>query len=271
MKLRTGLVVVAACVFGIVLLKHYSAGDTHQPHARARHAEAPAAASSMALAADHSAGRNSGPAFFLPITGGKPRPRAPMDPFFRVPRTRDGLPLENDAFVAESVEEQRWLDRNGYPNSQQVAAYSSASDFTLEQAAAHGDQVAAVELASRQLMRGDPEAGGKLMTAGMNGSSFALSKLAAYLMYSKQGNPELGYAVSRVVELRGDWRSGLGRDLFLPHPLTAVQKARAEGQAFQMLDSFRRHSPVQPYIDPRPFPPLSKAESGAQGSPFRGL
>jgi hypothetical protein len=271
MKLRTGLVVVAACVFGIVLLKCYPADESHPPDARTRHAEAPATASSMAVAADDGADQSSSAAYFLPITGGRPRPRAPMDPFFRVPKTRNGLPLENDVFVAESVEEQRWLDRNGYPNSQQLAAYSSASDFTLEQAAAHGDQVAGVELASRQLMQGDPEASGKLMTAGMNGSSFALSKLAAYLMYSKHGNPELGYAVSRVVELRGDWRSGLGRDLFLPHPLTPVQKARAEGKAFQMLDSFRRHSPVQPYIDPRPFAPLSKNEPGSEPPPLRGL
>jgi hypothetical protein len=181
-----------------------------------------------------------------------------MDPFFRVPKTRNGLPLEGEHFIAESVQEQRWLDRNGYPNTQQMATYSAASNMTLEQAAASGDNVAEVMLTARQLAHGDPKAAGKLMTAGMNGSSYALSTLASYLAGGKHGNPELGYAVSRVVELRGDWRAGITRDFMFRVPLTPLQKTRAEGEAIRMLDSFRKHSPINPYVDPRPLRPQTK-------------
>jgi hypothetical protein len=264
MKWRIGLIVVVICVIGIALQKHYAADNAVQSDERIELAPASTNSSPHILVAGE-AGQRDRPATFVPITGGKPRARASMDPFFRVPKTRHGLPLEHDPFVAESVEEQRWLDRNGYPNSQQWAAYSTAPEIVLEQAAAHGDSVAEVMLAARQLSHGDPRAGGKLMTAGMNGSSFALHMLASYLISAKHGNPELGYAVSRVVELRGDWRAGITREFGFRVPLTQVQRARAEGKAFQMLDSFRRHSPVYPYVDPRPLPPLSRDEPSKPG------
>lgn len=259
MKWRIGASLIVACTLGIVLLKHYAAPAAQQSVAQTSSTEesAPTLSTTREAVDAH---QSDGLTTFVPITGGRPRTRAPIDPFSRVPKTRNGLPLDNDVFVAKSVEEQRWLDRNGYPNSEQLSAYSSASTLTIEQAAAHGDQIAEVELASRQLLRGDPKAAGKLMTAGMNGSSFALSRLAAYLSSGKHGNPELGYAVSRVLELRGDWRAGIGREFGFEAPLTSIQKARAEGKALQILDSFRRHSPVQPYIDPRPLSPPSKDE-----------
>src|SRR5690348_7507960 len=119
---------------------------------------------------DRNKDRGNGLRYFVPITGGKPRPLATMDPFFRVPKTRDGLPFSDDPFVAESVQEQQWLDRHGYPNAKQWAAYSTASDLVLEQAAAAGDNVADVMLAARPLSQGDTRASGKLMTAGKNGS-----------------------------------------------------------------------------------------------------
>lgn len=191
-------------------------------------------------------------AYFIPLTGGKPRPLATMDPFSLVPKTREGLPLDNDPFVAESPQEQRWLDRNGYPNAKQWMAYSAAPDMVLEQAATAGDGIADVMLAARQLAHGDIRASGKLMVAGMNGSSFALSLLAAYLASGKNGNPELGYAVSRVIELRGDWRAGIMRDVMFRVPLSPEQKFRAENKAAQLFNDFKAHSRVQPYVDPRP-------------------
>lgn len=58
-----------------------------------------------------------------------------FDPFQQVPKTRMGLPLEDDPFVAESEEERRWLDRNGYPNAVQWESYTQASDYELSLAA----------------------------------------------------------------------------------------------------------------------------------------
>jgi len=257
MKRHLSLIVVVACVCGGVLLKYYSADDVPQSGGQSNQADVSAHSSpkSEILA---TRGHDDRDINFVPITGGKPRSRAPMDPFFRIPKSRNGLPLKDEHFVAESVQEQRWLDRNGYPNTQQMAAYSAASTFTLEQAAAHGDDVAAVMLAARQLAHGDPKAAGKLMTAGMNGSSYALSLLASYMAGAKHGNPELGYAVSRVVELRGDWRAGITRDFMFPVPLTPLQKARAEAEAIKILDNLRAHSPVIPYVDPRPPRPQTK-------------
>lgn len=262
MKLRIGLAVAAACVFGVIFFKYYSAGNARQLDERTSLADvlipSPAASNVNVPAANDDVGQQYQTASFIPITGGKPRARASMDPFFRVPKTRSGLPLEDDYFVAESPQEQRWLDRNGYPNTQQMAAYSAAPDIVLEQAAAHGDSIAEVMLTGRQLAHGDPKAAGKLMTAGMNGSSYALSTLASYLAGGKHGNPELGYAVSRVVELRGDWRAAITRDFMFRVPLTSIQKARAEAEAIRMLDSFREHSRVQPYVDSRPPRPQTK-------------
>ncbi len=259
MKWRVGLSVACICIIGAALIRHYSASNAHRPDEQVSQADIPAdMPPDQGRTTNGNSNQRDNPTYFIPITGGKPRARAPMDPFFRVPKTRNSLPLENDQFVAESVQEQQWLDRNGYPNSLQWAAYSSAPDVTLEQAAAHGDNVADIMLTARQLAHGDPKAGGKLMTAGMNGSSFALSMLASYLANGKHGNPELGYAISRVIELRGDWRSGMTRDVMFRTPLTPEQKARGESEAIKLLDSFRNHSPVQPYVDPRPLRPQTK-------------
>lgn len=200
MHMKWGIALpVVIFALGGILLFHYRAGNDAAAEEQVTHATVPESRPSKPDATTpKDAHAHVAESYFLPITGGKPRQRAPMDPFFRVPRTRNGMPLAGDQFVAESVEEQRWLDRHGYPNSQQWAAYSRASDLELEQAAAHGDSVAAVFLASHQLARGDPAASGRLMTAGMNGSSFAIHELSAYLTGARNGNPELGYALSRV-------------------------------------------------------------------------
>ena len=191
-------------------------------------------------------------ATFVPITGGPPRPIGAIDPFPNVPRSRAHEPLVGDPFIAQSVQEQQWLDRNGYPNAEQLAAYSTASDLALEQAAEHGDSVASVELAARQLAKGDPQASGKLMTAGANGSSYALSLLASYMAAGKYGNPELAYALSRVVEMRGDWRMPLTRDAMFPTPLTEQQRLQGEAEALRLFKQLAGKNGTQNFTDPRP-------------------
>ena len=198
--------------------------------------------------------------YFTPITGGNVRLRAPIDPFPNVPKDRSNQPLQGDPFIAESAQEQRWLDRNGYPNAEQWKAYSTASDLALEQAAAHGDSVAEVMLTGRQLAKGDSKATEKLITAGSNGSTFALSLLASYMANGKHGNPEMGYALSRLIELRGDWRAGITRDMMFRSTLTAEQRVRGEAEAIRLLHAFSRGAGAQTYLDPRPLSPKIKED-----------
>lgn len=253
---------VALGILAVILIGRHAVGDGTQDGPQAVEQVQTATVvkdavfSSKPNAETKEAVERSSTGYFIPITGGRPRPRATRDPFFRVAKTRDGLPIDGDPFVAESAEEQRWLDRNGYPNAEQLKEYSVAPHIVLEQAAAHGDSVAEVMLTARQLHHGDASAGGKLLAAGVNGSSYALSLLSSYLSDTKRGNPELGYAIARVVELRGDWRAGITRDLMLARPLSPLQRARAEGEAFKLLDNFRNNSPIQPYVQPRPMSPL---------------
>lgn len=174
-----------------------------------------------------------------------------VHPFPNVPRTRTGMDLESDPFVAESVEEQRWLDRNGYPNEQQLAAYSTASNQMLERAVQAGDKLAAVVLAGRKLGAGDALAGAELMTAGANGSGYALSTLAAYMAGSSKGNPSLAYSLLRVNELRGDWRSAIARSQ-LPVDLDSLERAKAEAEALRMFREMQRNSSLRNFVDPRP-------------------
>lgn len=181
--------------------------------------------------------------------------RTKLGPFSHLPQTRRGLPLESDPFVADSIEEQEWLDRNGYPNAEQWKAYSSASDGLLAQAAAGGDEIAAVMLDGRALATGDREAPSRLLKAAQNGSLFSLSLLQAYMAGSKKGNPSLGYSISRVMEMMGDTRIALARDVaFSGGELSPQVRIQAEAEALNMLQQLKKTSKKQPFIDPRPFP-----------------
>lgn len=175
-----------------------------------------------------------------------------------VPHSRSGLPLDGDVFIATSVEEQAWLDRNGYPNSKQLQAYANASDAMLAAAASDGDRVAKVILDGRRLIAGDLDASTSLWDAAVDGSGFALGTLAGYFGGSqKDGDPKSAYALSRVAEMRGDYRQALSRDLLVRKPLTPTERLEAESQAmklFQELSSARRgrYGPNVSLVDPRP-------------------
>lgn len=186
-----------------------------------------------------------------------PRPTASVH-FPGVRISRAGMPLEGDPFVATSVEEQRWLDRNGYPNSEQLEAYSAATDAVLAASAAEGDQIAQVVLDGRRLIGGDPTAVADLWSAAVDGSGYALSTLAAYMGGSqKYGDPKSAYAISRVAEMRGDFRQALGRDFLLRKPLTPMERLEAEAEAIQLFNELvearkRRYGPNAVLVDPRP-------------------
>lgn len=146
------------------------------------------------------------------------------NPFPDLPQSRDGLPLDDDPFVATSKAEQSWLDRNGYPNAKQWAAYTHAPDLQLREAAERGDRGAKAMFAHRRLMAGDDAAVTDLLTEGARGSGFALDMLASYLASSRGGNRQTAYAISRVSEMRGNFRVAAARDLMFDTPLTNTER-----------------------------------------------
>lgn len=182
------------------------------------------------------------------------RAHRPPNPFAHVPTSREGMDFESDPFVAESIEEQQWLDRNGFPNAEQWKVYSAAPDGLLRQSAESGDPIAAVMLDSRMLLQGDLDASGRLLHAGGKGSMFALSMLSAYMAGSPSGDPVLGYAVSRVMEMRGDTRVAIARDGIFRTELTPEQRMRGERMALDLFAQLRDDFPNRKSVDPRPFP-----------------
>lgn len=177
---------------------------------------------------------------------------ASISPFSHVPASRLGMPLATDPFEAGSVEEQRWLDRNGFPNEEQLRVYSTASDGLLEIAAQSGDRLAQVEFDGRLLMRGERDAIGRLFEAAEEGSLYALTKLAGYMAVSPEGSPALAYSISRLQEIRGDTRVALARDLLMRRPLEPMEKAEAELEALRMARELEARFKGGNFRDPRP-------------------
>lgn len=181
-----------------------------------------------------------------------------MHPFHGVPRSRRNLPLDGDPFAPSSAEEQEWLDRNGFPNAEQVHVYSTASDAALEQAAAAGDLVAQVMLDGRRLMTGDRHAEARLMAAAAAGSNYALTTLAGYLgRPSPGGEPARAYALTRVAEMLGDYKIGLVRDVLVSKPLDPSVRLKAEADALKIYKNIvderrKRRGPQAAIVDPRP-------------------
>lgn len=178
-----------------------------------------------------------------------------VHPFSNVPMSRDGLPLEEDPFLAESREEQQWLDRNGYPNAEQWVMYSRASDPLLAAAADAGDPVAGSMLQARALAKGDPHARDKLLASAANGSIFSLNLLAAYSASRPEDGLEIAYAFSKVAELRGDYRAALARDFIFPRQLTFDERLLGDREALSILNELQRINPLLKRTDPRPVGP----------------
>ena len=180
-------------------------------------------------------------------------------PFSELPASRRGMPLGSDPFMAKSVAEQEWLDRNGYPNEVQWGVLTQASDLQLQQAALAGDKVAQVLLNQRKIAAGDVAAIEDTLVLGAMGSGFALEILAATLAGPLQ-DPVGGYAMVRAGEMRGNYRSGPAREVLFSVPLTSLQRTEGETEA---LESFRQLAAIRasrgggnvPPVDPRPIDP----------------
>ena len=180
--------------------------------------------------------------------------RSSAYPFTGVPRSRQGLAFEDDPFIVESAEEQAWLDRQGYPNARQWAAYTQASDAMLGEAAAAGDVAAQTILDHRRLMAGDEAAIDDMLVSAAEGHGFALQMLASYMAPKDR---LAGYALSRVLEMRGNYRVAGARDVMFGKPLNQVERMQAENEALRIYKSLYDlqksiKGPNSPPVDPRP-------------------
>lgn len=179
-----------------------------------------------------------------------------------VPRTRGGMPLEDDPFGAGSPEEQRWLDRNGYPNAAEWKALNGASISQLQEAAKGGDSMAAIMVDYWDVFQsGSPDAVNTLMRRGASGDAFALEMLSSALGVARANrDPVFASALRQVAQLRGNLALGLFPDANLPDPLDPVQRMEAARRAVELnhyLDNLRRveFGLPPPTYDPRPIRP----------------
>lgn len=179
-----------------------------------------------------------------------------------VPRSRYGLTLEDDPFGARSLEEQRWLDRNGYPNAAEWKALNAASLYQLRDAANGGDPMAAVMVDFWDVfLSGSEDAVNSLLRRGAGGNLFALEMLAIALEGARVNNdPVFASAVRELVRLRGNHAFGMIPDGNLSTPLDPLQRLEAGRRArelYQFLDRIRQAElglpPAAP--DPRPVRP----------------
>lgn len=185
-----------------------------------------------------------------------PNSEAPPHPFPHIPSSRSGLPLEDDPFGASSVAEQAWLDRNGYPNAIQMKEYTTASDESLQMAADSGDTVAKTYLDFRNFVRGVEGAESALLHSAAMGNSFALESLSSFHSGSSRGDRIMGYALSRVLEMRGNHSAGILRNMTMRTPLTDIERLNAETEALAIFNHFlelrRENQVTTPPVDPRP-------------------
>ncbi|MEN5206626.1 hypothetical protein ABE493_00680 [Stenotrophomonas terrae] len=187
-----------------------------------------------------------------------PNSRGPgsSNPFPNIPRSRAGLSLADDPFGPQSIEEQQWLDRRGYPNARQWEIYSQLPDGLLQVAADSGDSVAKTMLDARGLP--SRNATDKLLLSAANGDDFALSLLSARLA-SLPGEQNLidAYAVARVSEIRGNTSAAIGREAMFAQSLTPDQRMKAEENAMMLVSKlnalYEKKYGVRYQVDARPF------------------
>ncbi|WP_242004234.1 hypothetical protein [Xanthomonas sontii] len=189
----------------------------------------------------------------------RPAKKSIRHPFPEVPQTRRGMSFENDPFFAESKAEQAWLDRHGYPNEKQWEAYMTAPEALLKEAADAGDMAAKAILDAR-LLPTDQQAQQRLIDAGAEGNLFALNMLASYQGGASNGDPVAAYALSRVLEMRGDTRAGITRDAMITKPLSTQQRTLGESEALRINDAINNMYKSKYGTDPK----LDKRPIGAQ-------
>lgn len=244
-KRRIGVVALMLVAFGMAF---YGVQWLRSPGAPGRLSENEAPAAKSQAAKDDQAATST--------TGQEKTATGARHPFPELPRSRAGLPMEDDPFTATTVAEQQWLDRHGYPTLQLWIALQGASDLQLEQAAQAGDRSAKAILSQRRLMAGEADAADDLLEQGALGNTFALELLSSTYA-GPLNDPFAGYVMSRVVELRGNVRAGFARDVMFNEPLAPAQRAEAEQEAAQIFQQLikvqkKLRGTNVPSVDPRP-------------------
>lgn len=191
------------------------------------------------------------------VEAAPPPSTRPPHPFPDLPRSREGLDIDQDPFSSGHPEERRWLDQHGFPNGAQWTRYQQASDAELDQAARAGDTVAATMRDARRLGV-DPKAESRLLVAGAEGDLFALSLLSSWKAGADTAGTPEAYAISRVAEMRGDLTTALHREMMLGARLSGEQRLLAEAEALHLnlhLNALYRqkHGVDPPPVEMRPY------------------
>ena len=163
--------------------------------------------------------------------------------------------------VTISVEEARWLQKYGYPTTEQAIRYQELSDGALSALAQQGDELAAITLATRQALAG----GGKppiaaLLKIAAKGSVYALEQLA---IVHSNNSTDLDDIVAQgyieAMKLRGNYAPPffMSPDGLLDTPkLTTRQQGLSQALGQAIIDRLnasrlRQGEPPFPY-QPRP-------------------
>lgn len=88
----------------------------------------------------------------------------------------------------------------------------------------------------RKLISSDESAEGDLLTSAAKGSLFALELLAGSMAGSGQrADPATAYALMRIMEMKGNLRTAIGREMLISGSLNQMQRAQAEVEALKIL------------------------------------
>lgn len=139
-----------------------------------------------------------------------------------------------DAFWdATTPEQAAWLNRHGFPTSQQLAAFNGAKAAQLpsDGVARSPADVTAAESVAMSDPSANAEALSVLKNASEAGSSYALQSLARIAQLS-EGDPVKAEGYYRAALLRGDWLVGLRET---PR-LSPEQNYAADLRAFRIIE-----------------------------------
>lgn len=166
---------------------------------------------------------------------------------------REKIVLGDALWEASTSEQAAWLNRHGYPTSQQLAAFNGAkaAQLPLDGVARSPADVTAAESIAMSDPSAKAQALGVLKNASESGSTYALQSLARVALLS-EGDPVKAEGYYRAAILRGDWLVGLRE---IPR-LSPEQNYAADLRAFRIIEQInlsRRQQGLPPLVmDVRP-------------------
>ncbi|PPJ43126.1 MULTISPECIES: hypothetical protein [unclassified Pseudoxanthomonas] len=145
---------------------------------------------------------------------------------------RERIEVGDALWEATTPEQAAWLNRNGFPTSQQLAAFNGAKAAQLpsDGLARSPADVTAAESVAMSDPSSKAQALSVLKNASEAGSSYALQSLARIAQLS-EGDPVKAEGYYRAAILRGDWLVGLRET---PR-LSPEQNYAADLRAFRII------------------------------------